>query len=284
MSAGEGRPIGVAEPLGPRTVAELLDLAFKLYRRHFPALFGIVAVVQVPYAIAVVLLGRGGAAARSAPPGLPSGLGQVWDAVFASPDLSGVGPYLLIWYLAYLLSQVALIVATSDGYLNDAASVWRAYGAVLRRLWPLSVTALLALLATVAGLVLLVVPGLYLAILFAFNDQAVLLEDASGRGGLRRSRALVAGAWWRVLGITSLASFLVGVLQAALSAGVGGLAALIPGAGAVAPVTQGVATVLGSVAIPLQAVIGTLLYYDLRIRQEGFDLERMAAQASPAAP
>ena len=49
-------------------------------------------------------------------------------------------------------------------------------------------------------------------------------------------------------------------------------------------VTQIISSVLIIPIYPLLAVVSTLLYYDLRIRKEGFDLEVMSRELGTAAP
>ena len=82
---------------------------------------------------------------------------------------------------------------------------------------------------------------------------------------LRRSRELVAGQWWRVFGIGILFSVMIGV--------VGGIISL--GASAVADATdREVFVLLGSMlsdvlTIAFTAIAATLVFFDLRVRQEG---------------
>jgi hypothetical protein len=42
-------------------------------------------------------------------------------------------------------------------------------------------------------------------------------------------------------------------------------------------------TAASMIVYPLYAIAGTLIYYDVRIRKEGFDIEMMAVQAPLAA-
>ena len=65
---------------------------------------------------------------------------------------------------------------------------------------------LLAAVGVALGLLLLVIPGIYLAVRWFFVPQAVVVENARGPAALRRSRELTSGTWWRTFGIILLAN------------------------------------------------------------------------------
>ena len=115
------------------------------------------------------------------------------------------------------------------------------------------------------GLVLLVVPGVYLAVRWYFVPQAVMVDGARGTRALKRSGELVRGHWWRTFGLLVAAN----------------LAAVIPGVILVTPfeaiassADRAVWSLVGTVATetitaPFVALFSTLLYYDLRTRRRG---------------
>lgn len=53
----------------------------------------------------------------------------------------------------------------------------------------------------IGGLVLLVVPGVYLAVRFAPFVYVLGSRSASPRDGLRDAAALIAGCWWSTFGL-----------------------------------------------------------------------------------
>lgn len=69
------------------------------------------------------------------------------------------------------------------------------------RMW---ITRFLFSLAVGLGLVLLIIPGVYLAVRFAFAEAAVIAEGTSGPAALRRSYELTRGRFWPVFGLISL--------------------------------------------------------------------------------
>ena len=120
----------------------------------------------------------------------------------------------------------------------------------------------LAAVGIALGLVLLVVPGVYLFIRWYFVPQTVVIEGARGPAALMRSVAATRGHWWRAFGVWLLAN----------------LAALLPAIVLAAPFTSAAESsdravwalvgmiVAEIVSAPFLALVSTLLYYDLRAR------------------
>ncbi len=126
-------------------------------------------------------------------------------------------------------------------------------------------------MATLLGL-LGVVAVAYLGTMLYFCGLVVVLEDSQAVPALQRSWRLVSGQFWRVFGImVSIArSIMVYPVQFGM---------MLLGENMMAvtyAVTQGVAVVAQLLTFPLMIAGTVLLYYDLRIRKEGFDLAAMA--------
>jgi hypothetical protein len=94
----------------------------------------------------------------------------------------------------------------------------QAFGLVL----PVTVYLLLYFLAMTIGMILLFVPGLFLAILLLPGAALIILRNAGVLDALRRSASLVWGSWWFTLGVllvlmlTVAAAFLLLVVPLAL--------------------------------------------------------------------
>jgi len=123
---------------------------------------------------------------------------------------------------------------------------------------------------------------LWLTVKFLFIPHSVILDDLGAVDAFKRSFNLVTGYWWRTFGIYILISFIVGIIVALLQQGVAvvnlGLNQLphilplaIVGIGGL------LMTVISIVIQPIGIIATTLLYYDLRIRKEGFDLLHLAS-------
>jgi hypothetical protein len=136
-------------------------------------------------------------------------------------------------------------------------------------------------IAAVIGLVGVIIlggfAGLFFYVRLLLTTQAIVLEGQGPLAGLARSWRLVGQAFWRSLGIFLLVyafiyivSLVVQIPLLAMGAFFGMLlnnSVLYQSIASL--VTYGVLILV----LPLQFIIFTLLYYDLRIRKEGYDLE-----------
>jgi len=103
-----------------------------------------------------------------------------------------------------------------------------------------------------------------------------MLERLGPIAALRRSWYLVRGATPRVFGIM----LLVVIITSILSAIVGALLSVLTGVGDtnVQLVLTQLASLIVSILIqPITFIVVVLLYYDMRIRREAFDIEMLAA-------
>jgi len=289
-------------------VGELLDGAFTLYRRNFLLLVAIAAMVQVPFALLQLLLFEVS--------GVGDRVGSIRDLISSGAAQGGLTPdqssqlatdlgtavafYGLVFVLQYLvvypLSLAATTSAVSARYLDQPASVGSSYRAALSR-WRSIIALVLTLLLVVAGgvavsgllalltgsvalfdvgVVAALVAYVVLLVRTAVGPQSIVLERLGGVAGIRRSWQLTTGSAWRTFGIV----LLLGVIQL-----VAANVIVLPLDAAIArsdPATQLLVSQVGSAVTavfvaPITLVTLTLLYYDLRIRREGFDIEMLAA-------
>jgi uncharacterized membrane protein len=155
------------------------------------------------------------------------------------------------------------------------------------RFVPLLGASIIVGLIVVVGCLLCCVPGIYFWITYVFVGQVVVLEKMGVGDALQRSQRLVNGHRWRVFGVLILIGIANAVVQMALGVGLGVVLPpqeVIPVQNGVRveinPVNHIVDTLVTQLAAILFstyiAVCTTLLYLDLRIRKEGFDLELAA--------
>jgi hypothetical protein len=119
---------------------------------------------------------------------------------------------------------------------------------------PLIVNGFLRGVAIVIGLVLLIVPGLYLLTIWAVCSPAIVVERVGIMDAFGRSRDLVRGQGWAVFG-TILVVFLISFAATALAIGI---AASI-GVGALIAVSIFVTTLVA----PISALVASVLFFDL---------------------
>lgn len=255
----------------PMSVGRILDRAFRLYKQNLVRFLAIAAVIQVPLGLLNLVpqyffVWRG-----SAPAGPPGAAG-----------IAGILVGVLVAWLAGALCNAALIKSISESYLGNEVSVGEAYGFVLPRILTVMAVGLLTGLIISVGFALCVVPGIIFALWLVLTTQAVVVEDAGVFEALKRSKSLVAGNLGKVflLGLAVwVLSWLVGV-----AFGQGGmLLGRTIGGDYVPQITGQLSQLLGRLLImPVQAGAFILLYYDLRIRKEGFDLEMLAERMGSA--
>ncbi len=113
----------------------------------------------------------------------------------------------------------------------------------------------------------------------------LLVEGLRGRKALGRSFELVKGRWWKTFG-TLIVGFILAAIISTLMQGVF-LIGMVFGEDndAVVLVLSAIAGIVGlAVSTPFQAALLTVLYFDLRVRKEGFDLELLAQEIGAAVP
>jgi uncharacterized membrane protein len=128
---------------------------------------------------------------------------------------------------------------------------------------PLFAAVLLAAVGIALGLLVLIVPGIYLAVRWYFVPQAVVVEGTRGTAALSRSSALVEGFWWRTFGLVVLANIAIAIP---------GFLVLTPFTAIAESTDRAVWSLVGSAVAtsltsPFVALFSTLLYYDLVARR-----------------
>lgn len=300
-------PIGAAAVLRPLTLADVLDGMFRLFLAHwrtYALALGIVLIPQnfiVAYLSAEVFGGSGLFEQFSNP--------AAAEAVFAGGDIVPFLGLIAVSLATFLfatpfLNGVACRTA-AEAYQQRDPTPGSVLRYALRRYWALIGVTLLILLvpvaifalpvaSLVAGVVLeqpaLAVLGgilIFLAVLaviwlmlsYSLAYVVVVVEGAGPVAALRRSFRLVRGRFWRVLGTLVLASIISGLV-----AQVAVIPFSIPGdifgdwLGLVFTTIGGVIAAI--ITTPLSANAQTLLYYDGRIRVEGYDLRLLVDEVT----
>lgn len=261
--------------LQPMTLGELLDRTFHLYRRHFVVFVGIMALPQL--LVLALQLAQPDAGPPAATPGETlAQLGQMflWLMVtFAVAIVVGSA------------AQGATVVAVSDLHLGRPTGIRQAYGVIWRRLPVLCVLAVLFGLAVAVGTLLFIIPGVLVALAWALLVPVTVIEKTGIGETMTRSSFLTRGfrgrifvtfALYVVLSMVITGIWQIPVFMATLAAIQAGTPGELPTwARLLAPIGG---FVTQSLAGPLLTIAMSLIYYDLRVRKEGFDLEHMMAQ------
>ena len=240
--------------LRPMSLGEILDGSVSIYRDSFATLV----------TVAIVCLG------------VPT-LMQVYVALSGnSVSFTGFFAFVL-WSFGSFVSSAATLWVISETYLGRSATAGEALRFAFGKIGPLFVTGLAVGIIVLLGLLLLVVPGVIAACGYAVTSQIVVLENVSADLAMKRSWHLTKGFKGKVFGLACVAFLIVLLPAIALSF----VAALLPGG-------EATASALGdfvSLAVsPLFTSAFTLLYYDLRVRKEAFDLEMLTQQLGGSQP
>lgn len=217
--------------------ADVIARTLRLYQEHLRLLLAIAAVAFVPLGIVTPALGL---------------LGWPGLVVATVANLA-----------AMFLVQGAVVWTVQHLCPDDEGCAVPRIADVLRasRVWfvPLALASALAAASVIAGLALLIIPGLVLLTWWVALPAVVVLEQPGLWASFRRAHELVAGHAWRVFAVAVITM----AIQLALSVALGL---------ATAPLGAGVADVVGvavgnTLAAPLVAVAWTLTYFDLRALQ-----------------
>ena len=170
-----------------------------------------------------------------------------------------VGAYfgVIVSVFAAFLLQAALTKAVqAERESGTEFAVGEAVSASLRYIGPVAIASILAVVGVGIGLVLLIVPGLYLLTIWALIIPVIVIERSGALGSFGRSQQLVRGHGWHVFGTLVL----VFIIQLAVGLVLGILFSALPYA-----YREGLGTVIsGTLIAPYLALVVTLIYYRLR--------------------
>jgi hypothetical protein len=283
--------------LRPLRLGELLDRAIRLYRGNFLTFVGIIALLYVPLTVlqtaAATLLSSSMLRGGSTPEEIFANAGY-WVGMLGTLVLA-----LVQFVLVQGIATGALTRAVADHYLGKQTGILDAYRGIGKS-WVSLVGALLFVGVLVFGLVMWwLVPcigwftglGMIVFLLAAINPlvpPAIVIEEQRAVDGVQRAWSLARRRFWPVIGyifVLYLFSMIVVNGPAAIANVV--LAQVVQSFGqpgtylVLTSIIQGlVSLVFVLIYYPLQMTAFTLIYFDLRVRTEGFDLALLAMEAA----
>jgi hypothetical protein len=241
------------------TFGMILDRAINLYFRNFGLLFGIMAVSQAINQINYV----------------------IWAGTMQGTVYVPAFVYTPVYYLVNMLTMAvgtgAVTIAISSRYLGREITILQSYRIALRKLWTLLVARFVAGLWVGLGLVLLIIPGILLAVSFSLITPVVMLEDASAAKTRERSRELIAGFRWQIFAlflIYYIVYWLITLVFGSLLAALVGF--ILPAFLSTPTFAKLLLAPLMILMTPIWALFTVLIYYNQRIKKEGFDLVMLA--------
>jgi hypothetical protein len=209
----------------------VLSEAWQMYKAHAMHLLAIAFVIYLAAAIIAALLALTGSLA---------------GALLSS----------LVGIVAAFLLQATLVKAVQD--VRDGRvdlSIGETVRAATPYLASVAGASILAGIAITIGLILIIVPGLYLITIWAVIVPVIVLEGAGVFASFGRSQQLVRGHGWHVFGTLVLVWIIMLVVNIVL----GLIFTALPAA-----LSSGLSSVIsGTLISPFIALVVTLVYYRL---------------------
>lgn len=306
--------------LRPLSLGELLDRTFTLYRNHFWLFVGIMAIpasFSIPLNLYVLL--RGGSPIPFGRPSPQAQLAVFSSTYFALAILLLTAHSIALGAATFAVSDAYLGRSSTlrGAYGRIRGRFWRLIGLIFNvgmRVFGILILGFTAVIFSagllaagaragsnqtaalaIIGLVMLVLmfAGIVLAIVFALryavSIPSMLLENITGNAAIRRSVALTRGRRWHIL-LAGLLTSVIAYVGVAVFQGPFWVAMMLqmPKTGQLPPwIVFGMSfggAVGGSITGPLLMIVIVLMYYDMRIRKEGFDLQYMMSSLGGSEP
>ena len=183
----------------------------------------------------------------------------------------------LLGSLAMNVLQAAVIHGTVDDLNDKKTSFGDCLSTGLKFLLPVIGVSILTGLAVAVGFILIIVPGIMMALAWCVNIPVVVVERKGVFDAFGRSADLTRGHRWAILGLVVVYGILTGIIGLVAVAVTGGFDLAALSAGAFKPVEWIVLTVI-QVAESLVGAAGVAsIYYELRSIKDGVGPSALAS-------
>lgn len=273
------------------TIRDILYGAIRLYRSNFLKFIWIVLLLKGPFLILsyiIVKLMEIAFTGGNTEQPVPISVTYVASLLMKMVEFIAIGPVLI----------AVMTIIISERYLNRDIGVVEAYKKILKRFLPLLGTIILTgiiissvLIASAilglammtgsgpSGSFLVIIGGILSTVIwvwYGFIPQTVILEGEGGISAMKRSKYLVKGDFLKVFILLILVLIAIALVMEIISFGI--MKALFFLKPYSATLAEGSSNVISVILEPFRIAVIILLYYDLRIRKEGFDLVIMAEE------
>ncbi|MGZ6546295.1 MAG: hypothetical protein ACXVEI_13410 [Actinomycetota bacterium] len=255
--------------LAPKTLGEILSAAFNIYKANASKLMLIVAIVVVPLSfISALFTGVVFAGTKHTVVGTDI---VVIDRSFVL-FLAGLLIATVIGFIISFVLQAAILRAAAQATIGDPVDPEESFRFGFKRLGSVILLSLLVGLAILGGLILLIIPGLIIAVLLSVSIPVLIVENRRGTEAMSRSWNLVKGHFWHAVGVIIVAAIIASVISGIIGA-IGGSAWVVRW------IFNAIAQILTA---PFTALVSVLLYLDLRSRSEALSADTLRAELASA--
>lgn len=183
----------------------------------------------------------------------------------------------IVSYLAGLVLTAALTRASVDDLSGKPVAIGNALSTSLPLILPMLGLGVLMILGIIAGLFLLIVPGIYLMLRWAVSAPVLVVERPGVFKSMARSASLTENHRWAILGLFVL--FFVAVLVVQMI-----VVLMLPGGMAVAGYSTGMPSLLVIVVMTIVQIVTSMvatvglaaIYFELRQIKDGVDVTELA--------
>ncbi|MFH1905037.1 MAG: hypothetical protein ABIK53_05920 [bacterium] len=110
-----------------------------------------------------------------------------------------------------LITAIGLIFAINNILEGSPADIKESYKTGFKKFFPYLWVSALVFMAVAGGLLLLIIPGIIFAVWFSLAGYVRIIEGIGSIGALKRSKQLVKGNWWYVLGAPLVCGIVYGI-------------------------------------------------------------------------
>ena len=270
-------PTAVTTPLKPMGFGDILDATFSLYRKHFSLFLGLVAFCVLAELASHLLV-------------------DFSEFFFDRSPLLGIAT-VLITVTFSIIGIGGIVIGSGATYLGENITIHSVLQQTMEKFWQLLGCFLLWLLVvTVLTITIIGIPfAIYFAVCWGLFPGTIMFEKHIISTALGRSSQLVKGMWWRMFGMFLAIFLLSTMVHATIEISIGFILIATNFVSEVdfidilewgllgasfessTPLFYTISIVIHLVVHAISYaiwIIGiTLLYFNQRIRKEGFDIE-----------
>ena len=240
-------------PLRPRSATEIVDAAFQLYRRD-PLTYVLISALCYGPVLAVQLF--------------VIGPGSQIEEQLSRLTAGFAGVMIFGYWISLSLMSAVIVRLSSEDYLGRRLEPAVAVRDALLRLPVVMFALLFKYVLMFIGFFFFIIGLLYVMARYFAVTAGIVIEGRGVFGTFGRSAVLSRGRKLHILGTSLLAFVIFFVVYMGVAIG-----AAMTGSVVLATILSMVASIL---AYPMFAIVEMLLYYDARVRNEGYDIEMMA--------